>query len=392
MKSEVDFNTLAKGIDKLISTNKLIDFYKVEDTCKILEHAELNLDQAIWIFTECQKKYTAKQIFLIFQAVKMDSGENIDKINTLLNILRKCLNSGMLKYIATAFEHISKVYEYQKNDIAHLKAQLAEKEKINSSLTVQIHNVVEDNSNLMESLSKYLDASKNVPKIPKKMEYIPKQPDPENKYVKLLQVCKCNSDDFEKIYSILKDASQINDVDAIRFAILNNLSEVKDIEYQRTMFLMASNNGDFNLVKLLTENGCDIKVIDKYNRNALHLASIKNNVNIVAFLVNLRDININAIDNKFETSLHWASLYGNLSIVQILCQCRDIDINALDKDDETPLHKASYAGQIQIVQYLTSLKDIKLNPLNKQGKTPYQVVTAGKKDDVKAFLKSKGCQ
>lgn len=392
MNSDFDFTNIAKNIDKHILSHKLVDFYNIDDTCKILGLCELNIDQVISVLNDAQKKYPAKHILRIFQAIKMDSNENIQKIKELFVVIRKSLNSQIFKYLLTAFEHLEKVVELQKLDISSLHTLLADKQNENDELREQIRNAVIENSNMVESLSKYMEISKAVPVVPKKLENIPAQPNLNDKYVLKLKECKCVEADFEKIYQILREASNQDNLDAIQFSVLNGLCEVKDGEYNRTIFLTAASNGDVNLVKLLAENGCEIKTVDKYNRNALHLATIKGHIQIVAYLVNLRDININSLDNKFETSLHWAALYGNIKIVQILCQNQDIDINALDKDDETPLHKACYAGQLIVVQFLSSLPGIKLNPENKSGKTPLQVVTNGQKQEVKAYLKSKGCK
>jgi len=52
------------------------------------------------------------------------------------------------------------------------------------------------------------------------------------------------------------------------------------------------------------------------------------------------------------TPLHLASEYGHLDVVRYLVEETNYDVECRDEDEETPLHVAAREGRLDIVQYL----------------------------------------
>ncbi|KAI8079401.1 ankyrin repeat-containing domain protein, partial [Thamnidium elegans] len=50
--------------------------------------------------------------------------------------------------------------------------------------------------------------------------------------------------------------------------------------------------------------------------------------------------------------IHFAASRGHVNLVQFLIQSCQVDIDAIDKEGETALLKAAYAGHLSVIQYL----------------------------------------
>lgn len=87
-------------------------------------------------------------------------------------------------------------------------------------------------------------------------------------------------------------------------------------------------------------------------------------------------ININEVmDDKRNTVLHLSIISGNPEIVEFLANKEDVDINAVNDDGNTALHilaqKNEFSNKdLEIAKILFSREDIKLDLKNKKGYTP----------------------
>jgi ankyrin repeat protein len=143
---------------------------------------------------------------------------------------------------------------------------------------------------------------------------------------------------------------ETNQKDFFESVFANNLLDVKvaidrgaDInkimdECERTALMIASQDKQLEMVKLLVENGANINIENEYNYSALMYAIYSGKLKIVKYLVEHgADINIKGIDNYKPLSL--ASHYGNLDIVKYL-----IEVN---KDNYTNIDYKEALGEAQ---------------------------------------------
>lgn len=66
-------------------------------------------------------------------------------------------------------------------------------------------------------------------------------------------------------------------------------------------------------IKVLSETGRDVRVVDASNRNALHWAADEGNAAAVVMLVE-SGLDVNSQDNELMTPLHYAALCGHREV------------------------------------------------------------------------------
>ena len=185
----------------------------------------------------------------------------------------------------------------------------------------------------------------------------------------------------------------------------------------KDMLLRSINDSDTSTAQLLIEKGADINFTDNNGKTPLHLATCKNNLEVVQQLINLPSIRINTMDNDGMTPLHWASqcgytdivdyliskgaiiniqnangytpfhvasFNGHLSVVELLIT-KGTNINIHGNNDETPLHIASERGHLSVVEYLIN-KGANINAQDKYGNTPLHLAAQSLKPSVELLV------
>ena len=102
---------------------------------------------------------------------------------------------------------------------------------------------------------------------------------------------------------------------------------------------------------------------------SLHDACREGDHNIVAQLLEVKDIKVNQANKCGETALYWACRRGRADIVAQLLEAKGTDVNRADKDGRTPLYWACDEGHADIVAQLIA-KGAKVNRADKDGRTP----------------------
>ncbi len=146
-----------------------------------------------------------------------------------------------------------------------------------------------------------------------------------------LENCSCDIDknrEFELIKLLLDNGADINDLKPIS---------------NRTLLMLACEKNRFDIVELLLK-----KISNYYNYNE--------NINQIAEFINKKDIN-------GQDALFIACSVGNVGIVNLLLE-NGADINSKDKIGLTALHIACYNGHGEVVSFLINFF-IKKNPKNK---------------------------
>ena len=121
---------------------------------------------------------------------------------------------------------------------------------------------------------------------------------------------------------------------------------------QMTSLKWAAQDGYFEMVRFLVEDGADIHIRDENGWTALMWAAEGGHLEIVKFLVG-RDAKVNARNNSDWTALMQAARGGHLDVVCFLVE-NGADIHIKNKDGETALMRAAWGGRLEAVKFLVS--------------------------------------
>jgi hypothetical protein len=130
----------------------------------------------------------------------------------------------------------------------------------------------------------------------------------------------------------------------------------------------AAADGDLRTVKACVARGANVNIRCGGGFAPLAVASQKGNFEIVKFLVE-HGAQIDKCDNaRHKTALLHAAFKGNVEIVKYLVD-KGAALNMQGVNGWTPLHDAAWVGQVEIVKYLVDHKaDVRI--LNELGETP----------------------
>ena len=135
------------------------------------------------------------------------------------------------------------------------------------------------------------------------------------------------------------------------FYTLIKACRLNRLDYVEIMFRKLQQTGFKIDINLRIYSGDNILIVAcKYSR-----------LNIVNFLLQRSDINVNVPNNAKETPLFIAAGRGDLDIVNALLRRSDVDINLTNNDDYTPLHIACENNHVNVVNALLSKDEIDVN-------------------------------
>lgn len=99
---------------------------------------------------------------------------------------------------------------------------------------------------------------------------------------------------------------------------------------------------------LLDKNNSLIDIKDKTKSTALHIAVMKNYLDLTKLLI-CKHASLDLTDNQLRTPLHWAAIYNRTEMVDLLIGNH---IDPLDDKNRTPLFWAAVMDHIYIVEKL----------------------------------------
>lgn len=140
-----------------------------------------------------------------------------------------------------------------------------------------------------------------------------------------------------------------------------------------TPLILAVMNKNKSMIEYLIDNGADLNA-KPCSKNALHIAVEENDDNIVKFLLNFDDCNVNAEMNGNLTPLHIAVSKNNLNIVKMLNE-KNVkhDIYGTDKinysDKMQPFHIAVYKNLIEMTEYFLDIIKVDVNIKTEKGES-----------------------
>ena len=200
----------------------------------------------------------------------------------------------------------------------------------------------------------------------------------------------------------------------------DKLQDVLDIgeEALTAKLINAVNSNDLQQVKYLINSGADPESGDYDGRTPLHLAAAGGNEQIVRYLVDNCNANVNPLDRYRNTPLTSAARYGHWKVEQFLedhggelglsddTQKRLLDsaannevgmvrlaikarfnLNCSDYDHRTPLHIAAAEGNQDIVELLLKA-GAAIDVKDRWGRTPLDDAVFGKHAHIARLLKS----
>lgn len=160
----------------------------------------------------------------------------------------------------------------------------------------------------------------------------------------------------------------------------------QDYRLDATAIMLATGEGQTDIVSSLIKKGANINQIDSQEFTALHYAVFQNRKEIVRLLIeNKADVNLG-----IYSALMTASENNYYAIAKILIE-NNANVNAINEKGNTALMLASRSGNLEIVDFLIKNKaDINLK--NRNGYTAFQLALKNKQEKVVELLRSKGAK
>ncbi|KAK1641167.1 ankyrin repeat-containing domain protein, partial [Colletotrichum phormii] len=125
--------------------------------------------------------------------------------------------------------------------------------------------------------------------------------------------------------------------------------------------------GFLEAVKLLTEAGADINVLDASGKTALHRAAFYGKQATVKYLWNTANKTLR--DREGRTALHLAAISGKWKTAAWLVD-NGADVMARDRHMMLALHQAAWDGILDVVQLLCKNNATAGNTPGSLGRTP----------------------
>ena len=139
---------------------------------------------------------------------------------------------------------------------------------------------------------------------------------------------------------------------------------------------------------MLEMRSIDVEAKSEHGRTCLRIAAENGHLSICRLLLDKR-AQVDAIDSCGMTPLLWTALRGRVEIVRLLCD-HGADVEAYDDGGCRPLHLAAMNGHIAVVKELVEERNAEINAETEGGRTALWWSRLGYKDDISAYLVSRG--
>ncbi|KAJ5930996.1 HET-domain-containing protein [Penicillium verhagenii] len=196
-----------------------------------------------------------------------------------------------------------------------------------------------------------------------------------------------NDDQRQKILFMAGSSGNLEDTVNL---VLDRGAEIdaKNVNGQ-TPLIIATENGNENIVKLLLDRGAKIDAKGDFDRSPLHFAAEKANENIVKLLLD-KGAELDIKNLSDETPLYLAAEKGNENIVKLLLERGPrIDTNSLVC--QSPLHLAAWRGNENIVKLLLD-KGAELDVKNSSDQSPLHLAAEKGNENIVKLLLERGAR
>ena len=131
---------------------------------------------------------------------------------------------------------------------------------------------------------------------------------------------------------------------------------IKGGEPGSTVVHLASSMGFLNILHILSENKCNLSMMNERNETPLYLSVQNNHIKIVKYLLS-QNVDVNQPGGQNDsTPVNVASLNNNLDVLQFLVGEYNANVNIINNRNETPLLTSVFQNHTETVQYLLLIK------------------------------------
>ncbi|XP_067669960.1 putative ankyrin repeat protein RF_0381 [Haliotis asinina] len=159
---------------------------------------------------------------------------------------------------------------------------------------------------------------------------------------------------------------------------------------KRTAVMAAARFGHRKVFDLLAKNGSDLSTVDSDGNNILHIACIGGNVEIVKYILNNVNVDINSRGHNRKTPLMFAINFGNVRVFELLVS-KDCILPIVQENETNILHMACVKGNVDMVRHILKKNIVSVDGEDSMGKTPVMLAAESGHTDVFQLLVSKQC-
>ena len=179
---------------------------------------------------------------------------------------------------------------------------------------------------------------------------------------------------FRFIYQLYNESLDLNSVDETGNA---------SIHY-------AAQNGDFELIKFLKENGANPDIKNADGITPLSLAAKNGYADIARYLAKLDSVNVNASDNHGVTPLYHCVEGGHSDCVSFLLEADGVNVNEADENGYAPLHVSALKGYAPIVTAIANSHDADVSLITRDGRSVLHCAAENGNEEIVRFILSLG--
>ena len=170
-------------------------------------------------------------------------------------------------------------------------------------------------------------------------------------------------------------------IECVKLLLQNGSEITKDINTGWTPLHYACKHGHIDCAKALIEGSTNMESLvnakTRTGETALHLASVNNQIESVALLLEIDELSILKNDDG-ETALHYACKAGRSDVVATLIASTFFDdLNIEDNDGYTALHTACSEGHVNCIETILQTAPDLIAVKDAQGNTPLHLAVAG---------------
>ncbi|XP_067660339.1 ankyrin repeat domain-containing protein 50-like [Haliotis asinina] len=188
----------------------------------------------------------------------------------------------------------------------------------------------------------------------------------------------------------LHNASKIGDLSRVN-AILSQRRANIDCQkwIGRTPVMLAALKGHREVVELLVTKGANVKLIDKFGINILHLACLGGDRDVVKYILSRDMTYIDDIAQCKRTPMMLAAENGHEEVVELLLN-EGANMSLVDDGRNNILHLACERGHLEVVKYIVSQNKVDINSRGWKKRTPVMEAAKNGHKKVVEFLVEHG--